>query len=1762
MKKHLFAGLVVVVSALLPGCSGCTPEVGAVKSASVAGRVLKGPVSDATVTAYSVDEKGRRDKDLATAKTDADGAFVVDIAGHSGPLLVCAQGGLYTEESTGSLVQVGPGELCRLIDNVELGDKVEGLLINPWTSLHAELSSCFVEVGREASLSGASQRASLRLNDFLSAGLAGYDFKTTVPADVTTATGLSLSPEAWAGILAAGLSESATGISQDNEVAPGVRFTGMTLSAALRDDIAGGCVFDGVGAGGASLSEGVVALTADTLRGAPHGLAQSIGAFLRGTRNTSGIADADVEDLVRRLGEHRSEIFSEDGATADFDKPVVSFVAPAPDSTHGGVVRVEVTAVDASNIETFTFSAPAQPTFVAATPTCATDATGTSCTLVGSLNTSLEPVQDGPVTVTVSATDAAGNTQTAELTFTANNSLPAILVSSPSPDAVVDGLQTISATATDADGIQSLTVDIPGVGLCSSEPGAALVDIEPATGVLSCAWDTTRSAEGTLALTFHAVDGAGQAAELSYPLTVDNNGLTILNGFVDVGSPVVGATVTAVDWAGRVRGAVLGSATTDQAGAFSVTLDDADHAAVLLIVTDGQFVDLATGGTFPLSAGQELTSAVAALTAGDVRAVNVNAWTTFATSRARHTPSTTDDALAIATNINLLSQHVRRTPLGAPFSVATTKSADLTSEVVTIADQRTVLALSHAGLSRMAAEMSVEAGVAVGTITLVELVRVLALDLQSDPLFDGLGEGSVVTVGPQSVALSSLTTRFDLAASLDRFLAEAPLLDRSGQPVPGVDVDRNNSLLTRTDALNGRLYEALAEDNRGDLYADEGLPFDVVPPTIDLTFGGTNQTAVDGDSLTGTVQVNGIADDDSGAIFSFGATLLSDGPLLPDDDGAADRLRVFIGTDVLPNGAAAAEACAEAPNAAAVAALTASVCVCALAKDEQANIAERILCFTRPTPAPQVTAPVVGAIFTAGQQVQLSGSATGGFNLATCTASLSASPAQTVPSLPVTTMDGTSCQFTTTLPVTSLPDATWTFTMNATDIVGRAGTPATRSFVVDDTAPTMSAITLTGVTKTVTTVGTSKFIAADDPTAPVPKISTYTTSATATDNFGVSRVVFRMDGPNLNGPNIADMLVCVEGVTGACSGPSAVLVAGQPSECSSANSCVIGGTRSVNRYTATFADNRDDGARTISADVFDINGNRQVGIGSVVLNKDSVAPVFTWKPATQQNTWHDMAPTAGVQLCRSVDSGTDFRSSCESRPVTTPVSIATRDGAFFVGPTPTTPTNTMHVWRNFIRATLPTVGVVLPTVTAATVGDGTNSVRFGAGTTCPAASAMTKAKGLTNGGFSLNLALEDLGFDLVPINAARVCIRAVPVDAAGNEGLPADIFVKWDTVDPPLNVLVNPPNDTDPLAALAFASAAADPRTFLTGSKQVSMFHAFISNPYAFSEKVKLTPTTALVVDVTDTLSQRTARSRDPATRWPGNTTIQLQSPGSNIGRGPGNMTWNTTGLAATDDDPGNQLFVKVTTDSASTPAATKVSDSAFSTGVVTRKNNIERLDKTMVIDTFRFFSVDSAGVVGAELSPDAAGFISVPAATQSSSGLGFTRTASVVLAVAVGKMATGTQYRIAAPGESIPVMLRGTAPTGVDPDITTSRFVVTKHPVFDVLSSVVNVEQSSGFYMHAINGDGSSGSPLLCGSSAARALCRFYKRWFELEELRLVWNVGDGTTLKKIFTLSTKDPQNTVYPFSDASALVPMHPAWTGFEGEQQVLRTSVAPP
>jgi hypothetical protein len=107
--------------------------------------------------------------------------------------------------------------------------------------------------------------------------------------------------------------------------------------------------------------------------------------------------------------------------------PVVTFDAPADGSYVNGTITVQATATGAATISELKFNAP--PALVGVMPTL--DANARSGTLTAALN--LAPFPDGPLTISVTATDSLGGSTTRELTVRVAQTAPTINIGSPSP---------------------------------------------------------------------------------------------------------------------------------------------------------------------------------------------------------------------------------------------------------------------------------------------------------------------------------------------------------------------------------------------------------------------------------------------------------------------------------------------------------------------------------------------------------------------------------------------------------------------------------------------------------------------------------------------------------------------------------------------------------------------------------------------------------------------------------------------------------------------------------------------------------------------------------------------------------------------------------------------------------------------------------------------------------------------------------------------------------------------------------------------------------------------------------------------------------------------------------------------------------------------------------------------------------------------------------------------------------------------------------
>ncbi|PLX39773.1 MAG: hypothetical protein C0608_11390 [Deltaproteobacteria bacterium] len=171
-RFRIFARLMVFILLLISiGCSGGgssnPPE-----PVEIGGRAVKSYVSGGDVSAYAIEE-GSPSILIATAITNADGSFLIDIGSFRGDLYVEINGGTYVDESTGLETPL-TSPLRAVIYNPGPESRV---LVTPLTELAILLSPSLAP--SDLSHSAAT----------VSALLGGIDIGGVMPADVTAALG-------------------------------------------------------------------------------------------------------------------------------------------------------------------------------------------------------------------------------------------------------------------------------------------------------------------------------------------------------------------------------------------------------------------------------------------------------------------------------------------------------------------------------------------------------------------------------------------------------------------------------------------------------------------------------------------------------------------------------------------------------------------------------------------------------------------------------------------------------------------------------------------------------------------------------------------------------------------------------------------------------------------------------------------------------------------------------------------------------------------------------------------------------------------------------------------------------------------------------------------------------------------------------------------------------------------------------------------------------------------------------------------------------------------------------------------------------------------------------------------------------------------------------------------------------------------------------------------------------------------------------------
>jgi hypothetical protein len=286
--KTIHLSLSTLILLILTACGGGgTDSVDSSPPGSISGTVTKGPVGNATVTAFGIGN-GQMGSQIGTATTDANGNFTMTVTGHTGPVMLQVSGGRYTDEATGASMAMTVGNvMTAAMPGIAAGGSYGGVQVTPVTAMAQAMASRMAGGMTDTNIAAA--------NEALGRYFAVSDILLTQPMNpLVTGSGAAASQGARNyGMTLAAMSEYA--LSQ-----------GMSSSSAmvtlLMNDAADGVMNGRNGAGQISMSMGgmmgggMMSPTAGT-----SGLAGAMTGFMNSNMNASGMTPADMASLIQTL---------------------------------------------------------------------------------------------------------------------------------------------------------------------------------------------------------------------------------------------------------------------------------------------------------------------------------------------------------------------------------------------------------------------------------------------------------------------------------------------------------------------------------------------------------------------------------------------------------------------------------------------------------------------------------------------------------------------------------------------------------------------------------------------------------------------------------------------------------------------------------------------------------------------------------------------------------------------------------------------------------------------------------------------------------------------------------------------------------------------------------------------------------------------------------------------------------------------------------------------------------------------------------------------------------------------------------------------------------------------------------------------------------------------------------------------------------------------------------------------------------------------
>ncbi len=502
--------LPLVVLASLGGCKGgllafpgsANESLSGPTLYSVSGVAMDGPISGGSVAVAQYQSDGSL-VPLGTVTTGRDGSFQItslfDLSG--GPVSFTLTGGTNIDIASGATITTPTGvSLTALIPAADLTHTV--VVLTPFSSLEATEAQTLASQG--SSIEEALSKARTDWSGFL-----GFDPAEVPPANMAAGPA-SANASGIYGLLLAGLSQFTNHIGQTQNLAPGTA-NPLGLLPLLEQDLGDG-VFNGLAPGNPTpLTYYGYTLSGETLR--QEVTAEAL-VFLWSGQNQSGLTPQTTDGILNGVAMNTGPLFppSPSPSLPDPGTPQVTISSPASATFVNKTISVAASATDSLGIATLvvTGSGIVLP---------GGELTGNP--VLAEIDTTKSP--SGPASLSATATDYAGNTQTTTTLFTIDNVPPTITNLSPANG----GLYSPGCTG------NPTTVTVTGT-LQDNLSGPSSVSVQetsPTNTGISATYTSINSTTGNFSFTFIAPANSCKTANYAFTITGYDNiyNETVLN---------------------------------------------------------------------------------------------------------------------------------------------------------------------------------------------------------------------------------------------------------------------------------------------------------------------------------------------------------------------------------------------------------------------------------------------------------------------------------------------------------------------------------------------------------------------------------------------------------------------------------------------------------------------------------------------------------------------------------------------------------------------------------------------------------------------------------------------------------------------------------------------------------------------------------------------------------------------------------------------------------------------------------------------------------------------------------------------------------------------------------------------------------------------------------------------------------------------------------------------------------------------------------